>query len=205
MTRSAETARQAAPVQGREIGSQISGVFGTVFVWVNSGGLPPAVQVPLVVAACAAFVVILVLSFRSYRAQRQNAASSVKLGSGDSPRGASRTSPFGRAYWVIVVIEVIALFGGGRIITGVWGQSELGVAWVAFVVGTHFFALGRIFRLARFHVLGAIVTLLGIAGFVLYPLGAYDAIAVVSGVASGFVLLAFALWSFAPDRSQPFA
>ncbi|QPZ38555.1 hypothetical protein [Paramicrobacterium chengjingii] len=38
-----------------------------------------------------------------------------------------------------------------------------------------------------------------------YPELSVAWVAVVSGVASGFVLLAFGLWAFAPDRSQPSA
>ncbi|WP_166983050.1 hypothetical protein [Paramicrobacterium fandaimingii] len=205
MTSSAESTTQAAPVQGRDIGSQISGVFGTVFVWVNSGGLPTAVRIACVLAACAAFVVILVLSLRSYRAQRLDASPAAEAGAGARSKGERQAGPFTRAYWIIVFIEMIALFGGGRLITRVWGHSELGVAWVAFVVGTHFFALAHIFRLARFHLLGAIVTVLGLAGFALWLADALGAIAIVSGVASGFALLAFGLWAYAPKRTQPSA
>lgn len=201
MNSEARSTRQAAPVQGREIGAQISGVFGTVFVWMNSGGLPAALRVALVILAVCALVVIVFLSIRSYHAQRVGTQESAR----DHESGERRQGPpFGWPYWIIVIIEVILLVGGSRLITS-WGYPELGVAWVAVVVGTHFFALARIFRLVRFHLLGASVTLLGVAGFVLRPLGALDAIAVVSGIASGLVLLAFGLWAFTPDRSQPSA
>lgn len=191
------------PVRGREVGAQISGVFGTVFVWVNSEALPPVVRVPLVLIALVALVAILVLSVRSYRRQRvRGARASDEFDVAPEPAAEGSPagrSPFGRAYWIVVGVEAVALFGGSRLVTEL-GYPELGVAWVAVVVGTHFFALARVFRLARFHLLGAIVTALGLAGFALRLLGLIDAIALVSGAASGFVLLAFGLWALAGKR-----
>lgn len=97
-------------------------------------------------------------------------------------------------------MEAVALFGGARAVTAL-GFPQLGVAWVSFVVGTHFFALGRILRLARFHVLAVLVTLCGLAGFALAALGWSSVIAVVSGVVPGFVLLGFALRALVPFRN----
>ena len=178
------------PVRGREVGAQIAGVFGMVFVAVNSTALAPPVRIPLLVAAGIGLATIVLLSIRSYRTQARAASS--------TPGG----SPFGRAYWLVVGIEAVALFGGSRALTSL-GHPELGVAWVAFVVGTHFFALARIFRLARFNVLGAIITVFGVAGFGLRALGHVEPIAVVSGVLSGLTLLAFGLWAFTPGRTAP--
>jgi hypothetical protein len=144
------------------------------------------VRTALIVLAGLALLTILVLSVRVYRRR-------------PGPTGGVRRSLFGWKYWLVVAIEAVALFAGTRILTDL-GHPELGVAWVAVVVGTHFFALARIFGLARFHVLGATITTCGLAGFVLRMLGEVDPIAVVSGVVSGFVLLAFGLWAFAPER-----
>lgn len=200
---SIERERQAArPARGREVGSQIAGVFGMVFVWINSAGIPSPVRIPLLVVAGVALVLIVVLSIRSYRKQAGKRRAPVKSPDGSQAR---ERSPFGWKYWVIVGIEAIALFAGARVITGL-GHPELGVAWVAFVVGTHFFALARIFRLRRFQVLGAVITAFGISGFVLRACGQVEPIAIVSGVASGFVLLGFGLGAFAPTtvrRSTP--
>lgn len=192
-----ETSR-TTPARGREIGSQIAGAFGMVFVSINSTALAPQVRIPLLVVAGIALLAIVLLSMRSYR--QQALAVSVLPAGTAQPGGRPGGAPFGRAYWLIVVIEAVALFGGIRVITGL-GFPELGVAWVAFVVGTHFFALARVFRLARFHALGAIVTTFGIAGFVLRTLGHVEPVAIVSGVLSGLALLAFALAAFAPARS----
>lgn len=184
--------RMPAAAPGREIGSVIAGVFGLVFVLVNSAGLTLGIRVPLLVAAAAALVAVLVLSYRDFRRSLADTAEEDQ---------APRSPVFGWRYWTVVAIEAVALFGGTRLISGL-GHPELGIAWVAVVVGTHFFALGRIFRLARFHLLAVIVTCCGLAGFGLDALDARTLIPVVSGVASGFVLFGFALWALLTRRDE---
>jgi hypothetical protein len=72
------------------------------------------------------------------------------------------------------------------------------VAWIAVVVGVHFFGFGRAFRLTRFHLLDTAMTALGVAGFVLTRVGAGAAvIGLVSGVLSGVALFATAGHSLA--------
>lgn len=193
---SIEEEQRGAPVRGREVGSQIAGVFGALFVWINSAAIPAPTRAHLLAAAGAALAAIVVLSIRSYRQQAE--ASDDLTEHPDMPRTDGR-SPFSRRYWAIVAIEAIALFAGSRIITEL-GYPELGVAWVAVVVGTHFFALAAVFRLTRFHVLGVIVTALGLAGFALRALDQVDPIAIVSGVTAGFTLLGFGLRAFASTR-----
>lgn len=119
---------------------------------------------------------------------------STKTAEGQAAAGPRRTVPFGRSYWIIVGIEALALFGGTRVLSGL-GHPELGVAWVAFVVGTHFYALGHVFRLDRFHILATVVTLCGIAGFIAFFASIPAFIPIFSGIVSGFVLLAFGLWA----------
>lgn len=177
--------------RGREVGSLIGGSFGMAFVGINSAGLASGTRIPLLVIAALALALIVVLALRSYRRNGRPAGTPApSRGSGP---------PFGRKYWLVVAIEAVALFAGSRLLTGL-GVPELGVAWVSFVVGTHFFALGAIFRLARFHLLAALVTVCGVAGFALFAAGASPAIAVVSGVVPGFLLLAFGLRALAPAR-----
>ena len=118
---------------------------------------------------------------------------------GESGKRDRREPPFGRAYWIIVLIEAVLLFAGTRLLASL-GHPELGVAWVAVVVGTHFFALGWVFGLDRFHVLATVVTLCGIGGFIAFFAAAPAFIPVISGVISGFVLLAFAMWALIPTE-----
>ncbi|GAB2957736.1 hypothetical protein LWP59_36145 [Amycolatopsis acidiphila] len=162
---------------GLAAGSLIAIVFGLVFVEVNSGGLDT--PWPLVVRI-AGVLVAAGLGFAVFRLGRPQ----------DS--GDAQGTWFGeRRYWIVVAAEAVALFGGLFVINGVLGHSEVAVAWIALVVGVHFFGLAAAFRLNRFHVLGAVMTLLGIAGFVLDVAGASAAtIGLVSGVLSGVALFA---------------
>lgn len=178
------------PAAGAEIGSLIGGAFGLVFLIVNSAGFSTLGRTLVLIVGIAAFAAIAFLAFRGLgrmkRAQAQTADSQVRTG-----------GPFGRSYWIIVAIEAVALFGGIRLLSGM-GHPELGVAWVAFVVGTHFYALGYVFKLGRFHILATVVTACGIAGFIAFFAGAPEFIPVLGGIIPGFVLLAFGLWALVP-------
>lgn len=180
------------PAEGAEIGSLIGGAFGLVFLIINSAGFSTLGRTLVLIVGIVAFAVIAFLALRGLghmkraRAQAQAADAHVRS-----------ASPFGRSYWIIVAVEALALFGGARLLSGL-GHPELGVAWVAFVVGTHFYALGYVFKLGRFHILATVVTLCGIAGFIVFFAGAPDFIPVLGGIIPGFVLLAFGLWALVP-------
>lgn len=159
------------------VGSAVALTFGTVFVLVNSGGLPtpwPLVirAVGLVVAAV--LIAALVLVVRSTPPARVPAS-----GYPD------------RRFGLIVAGEAVALFGGLAVINGVLHRTAVAVAWVALVVGVHFFGLGWIWRMRLYHWLAAAMTALGLAGFLIYALGGTaGTIGLVSGVGSGAALYA---------------
>ncbi|MCF2572525.1 hypothetical protein [Brevibacterium sp. UCMA 11754] len=201
MTQPRETRPQ--PAAGAEIGSLIGGAFGLVFLIINSASFSTLGRILVLVTGIAVFAVIVFFAIRSLRrmkrAEVSSAASaehaeSVASAEGQAAAGSRRTVPFGRSYWIIVGIEALALFGGTRLLSGL-GHPELGVAWVAFVVGTHFYALGHVFKLDRFHILATVVTLCGIAGFIAFFASIPAFIPIFSGIISGFVLLAFGVWA----------
>lgn len=211
MTQPRETRPQ--PAAGAEIGSLIGGAFGLVFLIVNSASFSTLGRILVLVMGIAAFAVIVFFAIRSLgrmkRAQVSSATSvesvesaeSAESAEGQAAAGPRRTVPFGRSYWIIVGIEALALFGGTRLLSGL-GHPELGVAWVAFVVGTHFYALGHVFKLNRFHILATVVTLCGIAGFIAFFASIPAFIPIFSGIISGFVLLAFGLWALVPVEGE---
>ncbi|WP_239174659.1 hypothetical protein [Actinoplanes cyaneus] len=81
------------------------------------------------------------------------------------------------------------MFGGLYLINQVFEMPGAAIAWVAVVIGVHFFALAWAWRMPMYHWLGAAMTLLGLAGFVAYALGASDGIvALIAGVGSGAAL-----------------
>lgn len=163
-------------------GGLIGVIFGLAFIEVNSGQLPHAWQaVTRVGGALVAAVLIAALS----RARR---TAPPRSGSARSSRPG-----FGRGYWAIVAAEVVALLAGLAVINGVIGAHKLTVAWIALIVGIHFFGLGTVWKAPVFHVLGAALTLLGVAGCLFYAAGGPAwLVALVSGIASGLVLYAAA-------------
>jgi hypothetical protein len=163
---------------GFVVGSVVAITFGTVFVLVNSGGMPA--PWPLVIRVtgmlvAALLVVGLVLVVRS--------------GSFVTP--APGSGFVDRRYWLIVALEAGALFGGLAVINGVLHHTAVSVAWVALVVGVHFFGLAKIWHMPLYHWLGAAMTVLGLAGFLTYALGgAAPIVGLVAGVGSGAALYA---------------
>ncbi|MGO2037137.1 MAG: hypothetical protein ACTH2U_11715 [Brevibacterium sp.] len=185
--------------EGAEIGALIGGAFGLLFLIINSSSFSSLGRTLVMATGIIAFGTIAVVAVRSLlrlRAERRQTMSAE-----DREPGRRREPPFGRAYWTIVLIEAIALFAGARVLSSL-GHPELGVAWVAFVVGTHFYALGYVFKLNRFHVLATVVTLCGIAGFIAFFASIPAFIPIFSGVISGFVLLAFGLWALVPVEQK---
>ena len=53
---------------------------------------------------------------------------------------------FNRGYWLVVVAEVVLLFGGIAVLRAWERPEETNVAWIAFVVGVHFIALAPAWR-----------------------------------------------------------
>lgn len=169
----------------QKLGSLIGAVFGLVFVYVNTGSLPTGATITLRVLAVAAFLAVL------YAVRRPPRIVS----------GAPVTAPlpatvgFSRSYWVVVAAEVIAIWAGLALLNGPLDAPDAAVAWIAAVVGAHFFALAVVWRQRLFHWLGAAIAACGAAGLVLAAAGAdRAAIDVVGGVLPGVALFAFALY-----------
>lgn len=182
------------PAAGAEIGSLIGGAFALVFLIVNSASFSTLGRILVLAIGIAAFAVIAFFALRSMGRMKSAAVSAAKSAETQDEGPPRRAAPFGRSYWIIVGVEALALFGGTRLLSGL-GHPELGVAWVAFVVGTHFYALGYVFELNRFHLLATVVTMCGIAGFIAFFASIPAFIPIFSGIIPGFVLLAFGLWA----------
>jgi hypothetical protein len=163
---------------GLVVGSLVAVTFGTVFVVANSGGL--AGPWPLVVRAAGLVVAALLIGGLVLVTRTRSTAT------------AAPASDFvDRRYWLIVALEAVALFGGLAVINGVLHRSAVAVVWVALVVGVHFFGLARIWHLPLYHLLGAAMTVLALAGLLIHGLGGPAAmVGLVAGVGSGAALYA---------------
>ena len=104
-------------------------------------------------------------------------------------------------FWTIIALEGLALFGGLFVLNGLLHRTAVAVAWVALVVGVHFFGLGRIWQTRLYHWLGAALTLLSGAGFVIYAFGGTAAtVGLVAGVGSGAAVFTAVAGSLRPSR-----
>jgi len=123
---------------GAVIGSLIGTGFGLMFIEVNGAHLPgPAVGVTRIAGAVIAVVLIALI------------AAASRTSRAESPSG-ERAGLVGRGYWITVMLEAAALLAGLTVINTVLHHSQVAVAWVALVVGIHFFGLARIWRLPHF-------------------------------------------------------
>lgn len=168
-------------MRGQRIGSAISAVFGLIYVVANSALLAPLWTLAVRALAVLAFVAVLVAVFHSPR---------PPAGEDGAPERV-----FGRGYWWVVVVEVVALLGGLRVLSGPLGVPEAAVAWVSLVVGVHFFALAAVFGERFFHWLGGVITACGVVGLVIAISGTGEVwVELVAGVLPGAVLLGFGWW-----------
>jgi hypothetical protein len=164
-------------VSGQRTGATIGAVAGLVFVLVNAGALPAALAAAVRVAGVVAFVVAMVLVVRG------------TAGTGRVPHPPGRAW---RVYWVAVGLEVLLLPLGSILLTRA-GRPELGVTWVALVVGVHFLPFASAFEVPVFRTLGWGMVTLAVIGAVLVLTVGAAAGAFVAGVLSGAALLAFAI------------
>lgn len=171
-----ESGARMAP---EKIGSIIGAVFGLVFVFVNSDTFSTTLTIGVRVVAVVALVAVLLAVWRVPPAP--------------APEGVR--GGFGRGYWVVVAIEVVAIFGGLAIINGPLDAPQAAVAWISTVVGVHFVALALVWKLRFFAGLGAALTVLGVLALILAAAGAADSsIDTIGAVLPGFLLLGFSLW-----------
>lgn len=165
-------------MSAQRLGSIVGAVFGLVYVLVNAGPLPRAVGIPLQALGLAAFAVVVVAVARA-----------------DDHGGQPPTAGSRGAYRLVVAAEVAALAAGLAALNGPLDAPQAGVAWVSFVVGVHFVALGAVFREPLFHWLGGAIGACGLVGLALAAAGAgAETVAVLSGIVPGTLLLASGWW-----------
>ena len=146
--------------------------FGTVFVFVNSNGLPDPLAWPARVLG-----ILLILAAAWFGVIRRTSHSVF------SPDSRSI-----RTYWIAVAAQFVAIPAGAAILNAL-GLGHVVLPWVVFVVGAHFLP-ARAFGVGHWHELGMALVLLAVIG----ALGAiliYPMFAPVCGVVAGYILLGF--------------
>lgn len=183
--------------RGALTGGLVGAVFGLVFVLVNSGGLGTWTTVLRVGGVVVALLVVADL------VRRLGPAAG---GAGGAAQRAPAVSPWGRGYRLVVLAEAVALFGGVQVVVRLLDAPRYAIAWVCLVVGVHFVALGALWRVARFHVLAAVLVALSAVAVVVGVTGGSDAaVRLVAGVGAGAVLLVFAATSGRGRAAPPVA
>jgi hypothetical protein len=166
------------------VGTMISGGFGLAWAQWGASGLAGPVAVAVRVAGIALGVAIIVGAARLLRS------------SSDVPDGHRGSMFHSRAYRVIVGVEVVALFGGGAVLSAT-GHSAYVAAWFAAVVGAHFVAFGRLFA-PFLAALGLLLVAGGVAGAAVgLAGGGRNAITAVASLVAAVALLGAGFWSLA--------
>lgn len=176
-----DTSRAATPrLSGAKIGSLIGCVGSLLFYLVNAGPLPGAWPLLLRVLGVLLFVGIVALVLRAQ-----------VIGRGVEPsRGQLR------AYGWTVIGEVLAIFAGTRLLVVLTDKPDVGLPWVAIVLGTHFIIFAPIFKEPIFAWFGVPIALCGVVGLVLVLTGTVPpSIGVVSGILPGTIMFGAVAWS----------
>ncbi|MEU3019856.1 hypothetical protein ABZ635_20960 [Nocardiopsis sp. NPDC007018] len=157
----------------------VGAFFGLVFVLVNSGPpLPDAAALAVRVLAVGAAVAIVVLTVLAMR------------GSAPSEDDGSPKPSFGAFFGVVTMVEVALIVGGAMTISRLDSvPDEAGVAWVALVVGLHFFPLAWHWKQREILVVAGYASLLGATGLVMALTGHPAWVPLVSGVVTGAGML----------------
>ena len=178
----------------RFLGGLIAGIFGIGFVEANA-------TTPLGSAADNAFRSLAILGFIAFLVIEARARRPARdFEQHPAPRG-DGSKLFGPRYWTVVAGEAAALVAGLTILRVLGAPQPANVAWIAFVVGTHFFAFAWAgIWSQRILVTAAAVTILGLAGLLLLATPDVAWIPFVSGVLSGLTLVAGSLSTAARKR-----
>ncbi|MEU4390251.1 hypothetical protein [Kribbella sp. NPDC023855] len=171
---------------GTQPGHVVGASFGLVFVILNTQRLGTPGR-PIAVALAVVAMAIVLASF----------VRTLRQGKPERPENQSA-----RGYFVIVALEVVALFGGLAVINKV--EPSAVTPWIALVVGLHFVAFSIWWLRGQREMLaiGLLMVALAVVGGVLVlTQDDRSLVALVSGFGSGVVLLGSSVLSV--FRTQP--
>lgn len=173
----------------RFAGFFVAAVFGLAFVLFNSGPpLPPPVSVAVRALAVGVAVAIVVLALLGMRRQSraEEAGTAGTSGTSDTSGNSVEAPRFGVFFGVVTTIEVLLIIGGAQTISRLDGiPDQAGVAWVALIVGLHFFPLAWYWKQREILYVAGYGTVLGGIGLAMAMLGHPDWVPLVSGVVTG--------------------
>ncbi|WP_150241701.1 hypothetical protein [Nocardiopsis quinghaiensis] len=178
----------------RFVGFLIGAGFGLAFVLANSGPpLDPTVALVLRILAVAALLAVIALVV----ALARRSGAGPGTGSAAEPVRDGPRMRFGPFYGVVVALEFVLLFGGVQVLRALDAPMQANVAWIALVVGLHFFPLARYWRARSILGVAVYMTVLGAVGLAMAFTGYPEWVPLVSGVVPGLGMLAGVLVSLA--------
>lgn len=157
------------------VGALVGAVGGVLFVEINAGAVPAPWPAYVRVAGALAFMLVVWLVLRVP----------------DDPN-AYRPDPRQlQAFWITVVLEVVAIIGGAQLLVRVFDRPAASLPWVAVVLGVHWLVFHVVFAQEVFVWLGWLTLACGVVGMVvaLTQVGPPESVAIVSGVLTGVVML----------------
>lgn len=167
-------------MSGAKIGSLIGCVGGLAFYLVNAGPLPGPWPLLLRVLGVLLFVGVVNLVLRAR-----------VIGRGVEP---SRSQI--RAYGWTVIAEAVAIVVGSRLLRTLTAKPDVGLPWVAIVLGIHFVVFAPIFKEPIFAWFGVPIVVCGVIGLVLVLSGTVPPTTdVVAGILPGTIMFGAVAWS----------
>ena len=173
----------------RATASVIGGTGGAAYVVINASafGQPTAAILRVVAVLGLAWIVFRAWWWRN------------------SPPVPRRRQGFGRAYWMVVAVEVVLIIGGRALIVAWLGEPRYFLPWLSLVVGLHFFAFAWIWHRRTYVVLGLLVSASAVvAGVLVASAAGPAAVTAFATIVPGVVLLAFGVLAVpsAPPRGS---
>lgn len=162
-------------MNGAKVGALIGLVGGLVFAVVNVFVLP--VPWPTVIITVA--VVVALLALRTV------------LRTGAVPGDYRPDARQMQAFWITIGLEVVALVGGGFVISSVLHAPQASLPWISLVLGVHWLVFRTVFQQDVFLWLGWFTLTLGVIGMIaaITQIGPPESPVVVSGLLTGLVMV----------------
>jgi hypothetical protein len=148
-----------AELRGRAAATSLLAFFGLAWTGCGISAIPTATGAAVFAVAALASVILVGLAVRMGRRATTAPA-------GDDPAQGSAT---GLRFGLIVAAELIGIFVIAHVLTST-GHPHFIPSAIAFAVGVHFFALGRLYRFSAYHLTGAALCLAAAGTAVLAPL-----------------------------------
>ncbi|MET9553437.1 hypothetical protein [Streptomyces sp. NPDC006645] len=172
-----------AELRGRATGAGVMAFFGLGWMACGVTDMPVAAGRAVFAIGVAVSITFAVLGARMGR----RAAATPTT---DTEPTAARKKKAGVGFALVVVVEWVAIFAVARVLVAT-DHAEAIPAFVAAVVGIHFFPLARLFGVGAYHWTGAAMCASALTAAVLAPLTSTDALwTAVPGFGSAAALYA---------------